>query len=483
MLIKEIQIPSNHSLPDDFDSFSPEENECLLIAGYQYLKSIKDGIFENPKNKIEDKIKEYFRVSLEEKEKKIEDLESINQYTKRIYDDMLVREREHIKKEIFEMTSKEMEKIKQLLEEERVRSKEIEMENVRLEEKTKHSLDSVILLQMKEMEMRFLREKEEISLEKAKITEEFHHYKIRILEKEKEEMSVHQKNAVAKNRGNTGEDVLFDLLQRTFSSLNCYIENTSGSNHKGDFHLKFEKFTILVDCKNYIDSRNVNVESRKQIKHDLEQNRHIKIAWLISLNKPISRYGGVPWQFDLEDGICCFYINELLIHSSPEDTLKMVWKASCILYNILDTNSETSELTRLKEYELKVKQIYERLKNLSKQRHNILLQSIENMNLLKNNFIETEKTDIELINQNIMSIHDLYKDTIREWWNANIIEKEGNKLKTDNLYNVFTENDENKRIDKEVFRDILSTFVKEEEITKGKQAKTQYTIMNYAWKS
>jgi hypothetical protein len=105
------------------------------------------------------------------------------------------------------------------------------------------------------------------------------------------------------------------------------------------------------------------------------------------------------------------------------------------------------------------------------------------MNQLKNNFVETDKTDIELVNRHISDINELHKEVIQEWWEQNIVEKEGNKLKTDNIYSKFIEKDENKRIDKEVFRDILCTFVKEEEIKRGKQTKTQYTILNYAFKS
>jgi len=415
---------------------------------------------------------------------------------KSLYEEMNFKERENMKREIFEIVakekaqlSKEIERLNVAIEKERERAKQMELDKVRLEEKTANSLDNELILRMKEMETQFMREKEElfqrisrISEEKSKMGEDFQRYKIEILEKEKKDMEVKQQNTVAKQRGNNGEDILYDILHRSFASLNCTIENTSGVSHKGDFHLKFEKFTVLVDCKNYIDSKNVNVESRKQIKHDLDQNRHIKIAWLISLNKPISKYGGLSWQFDIEDGICCFYINELLLHSNPEDTLKMVWKASCILYNILDTNCETGELSRLKKYELRVKQIYEKLNNLSKQRHSILMQSLENVNQLKNNFIETDKIDIELVRQDILSIHELHTDTIREWWSSKVMEKVGHKVKTDNLYALFVEEEDHRCIDKEVFREILCTFVKEDEITRGKQSKTQYTFTNYALK-
>lgn len=479
--IKEIRVPQEYVYPNDMDLFSLEENACLLTAGYHYIKSVKDGIFEKNAD-LERKIKEIFENELEEKDKKIERLCQIQETTKEFYEERLKRERENTKQELIETTSKEMDKMKELLEVERQRCKEMELEKVRLEEKTKQSLNQDVLLDMKEKEMAFMKEKEDMIQRMAQLAADFNQYKIAILEKEKKEMSIKQQNTVAKQRGNNGEDILQDILQRTFASLNCDIENTSGGNHKGDFHLKFEKFTVLVDCKNYIDSKNVNVESRKQIKHDLEQNRHIKIAWLVSLNKPISKYGGMPWQFDIEDGICCFYINELLTHSNPEETLKMVWKASCILYSILDTNCETGELTRLKEYEIRVKQIYERLNNLSKQRHSILLQSIENMNQLKNNFVETDKTDIELVNRHILDINELHTETIKEWWEKHIVIMEGSKLKTDQLYSKFIENEENRRIDKEVFRDILCTFVKEEEIQKGKLAKTQYTLVNYGLK-
>jgi hypothetical protein len=489
MSTKEIKIPLDYEFPDDFDSFSPEENACLLIAGYQYIRAVKSGIFENPKKKeeIEKKLKEIFETSLHEKEQTIQFLKQTNETTKTIYEEMLAKEREAIKREIFETSSKEIEKITRQLEEERKRCSLLEHAQIRLEEKSKHSSEHI---QLKELEMRFMKEKEDmnqrmvdLSLEKSKISEEFSQYKIAVLEKEKQEMTAKQKNTVAKQRGSNGEDILLDILQRTFSSLNCEIDNTSRGTHKGDFHLKFEKFTVLVDCKNYIDSKNVNIESRKQIKHDLEQNRHIKIAWLISLNKPISKYGGVPWQFDLEDGICCFYVNELLCHVNPEETLKMVWKASCILYSILDVNTaDTAEFSRLKEYELRVKNIYERLHTLSKQRNSILLQSIENLNHLKNNFIETDKTDIELINRYISDIGEIQEERIKEWWNANIVFKDGNKLKSDEIYKRFVAIDENKDMDKSLFREILCHLVKEDEVKKGKGEKTQYTFTNYGWK-
>jgi hypothetical protein len=479
--IKEIKIPLEYELPLDFDSFSLEENACLLMAGYQYIKAVKGGIFENPR--LEERMKEIFETDLIKKEEKIKELSLLNEHTKQFYYEMLGREKEAIKKEILDSHSKELEYLRKILEEERKKSKEIELEKVRLEEKANYSMENGIANRIKDAEMRYLLEKEEmnqrisqLSLEKAKIVEEFQEYKIGILEKEK-------RNTVAKQRGNNGEEILHELLQRTFSSLNCEIENTAGESHKGDFHLKFERFTVLVDCKNYIDSKQVNVESRKQIKHDLEQNRHIKIAWLISLNKPISKYGGVPWQFDIQDGICCFYINELLMHPSPEETLKMIWKSSCNLYTILDMNPETSELTRLKEYENRVKQIYERLNTLSKHRHLILNQSLENLNKMKTNFAETDKADIELINHYIMNMNEVHTETIKNWWITNIEKKEGSKIKTDQLYSKFLENQEHQRIEKDVFRDILCTLVKEDEIMKGKQSKTQYTILNYTWKS
>jgi hypothetical protein len=477
---KEILVPEEYSFPLDFDSFSPEENACLLTAGYQYLKGVKEGIFEK-RGDLELKIRAIFENELMEKDGKIKSLMQLNETTKTLYDEWMRKERENTKREIFEMTSKEMEKLRELLELEKQKSKLFELDKVRLEEKVNQSLDHTLLLKMKEMEMQFLREKEEWNQRMQKMVEEHTKYKIGVLEKENAAMNVKQQNTVAKQRGNNGEELLQELLQRTFSSLNCTIENTSGGNHKGDFHLKFDKFTVLVDCKNYIDSKQVNVESRKQIKNDLEQNRHIKIAWLISLNRPISKYGGVPWQFDIEDGICCFYVNELLLHGSPEDTLKMLWKSSCILYSILDTNCETGELSRLKEYEIRVKEIYERLNNLSKQRHSILLQSMNNMQQLKDNFFETDKTDVELIKRHISDINELHTITVRDWWSSHVVVAKGSKLKIEQVYTKFIELEENQRIEKELFRDILCKLVKEEDIQKAKTKNASWTILNYGW--
>jgi hypothetical protein len=51
--------------------------------------------------------------------------------------------------------------------------------------------------------------------------------------------------------GDDGENI-FEYLSDTFKDFNGYkIENKSKQGHKGDFHLFFEEFNVLVDSKNY----------------------------------------------------------------------------------------------------------------------------------------------------------------------------------------------------------------------------------------
>ena len=71
----------------------------------------------------------------------------------------------------------------------------------------------------------------------------------------------------------------------------------------GDYVMKFNDFSVLVDCKNFKKSNVSNVDIEK-LKRDMVSNPSIKVAWMVSIDRPISRYDYKPFVFEIEDNKC-----------------------------------------------------------------------------------------------------------------------------------------------------------------------------------
>ena len=79
--------------------------------------------------------------------------------------------------------------------------------------------------------------------------------------------------------GKEGE-LTFAELAMTFNDFQGFeLIDKHSESKKGDYHLRFEEFDVLVDAKNY--KNNVPSKEREKIKKDLIANSHIHFAWLI----------------------------------------------------------------------------------------------------------------------------------------------------------------------------------------------------------
>ena len=78
-----------------------------------------------------------------------------------------------------------------------------------------------------------------------------------------------------------------------FLSFLFKIENKAKQSHKGDFHLFFKDFNVLVDSKNYTTS--ISKKEIVKIESDLNTNSNMNFAWLVSLNSNI-----LTWLNSLE---------------------------------------------------------------------------------------------------------------------------------------------------------------------------------------
>ena len=276
------------------------------------------------------------------------------------------------------------------------------------------------------------------------------------------------------DRGKEGEAYFFELAKNTFSEYDDFeICDKSKTPHSGDFHLKFPRFTIMVDTKCFIDT-DVPVKDRKKLKHDITQNRHIKIAWLVSMHRPISKFSKFPFMIDIEDGICYVYINSLMQSENPSNLLKIAWHTSNIVYDLLNHDDDTLLLGKYKKNDIRVRDIISKMTIKSKERYAYLTQ-------MKDNFDETDRYIRDLLNDEIINIRNVHEETIEKWWRNNMEKSEGGKLKTNIIYNAFCECDENKHcgIDIDIFKPIIKSMLNENDIVLGKTGKAQHTVLNY----
>jgi len=281
-------------------------------------------------------------------------------------------------------------------------------------------------------------------------------------------------------RGAAGENYFKNLALKTFcDNSNFEIIDKSKTPHSGDFWLAFEKFTIMVDTKNYVDTP-VPVRDRIKLKNDLQSNQHIKIAWLVAMDQPILTFSNFPFMIDIDDGMCIFYINSLMYSDNPGSLLRQVWYASNFIYdNLLNLDSGINILGKYQKNEIRVRTILNRMRVQSKER-------FATLNQLTENFKATDADIMDCLNDEIRDVRENHIEIVSKWWNENLIKFSGSKVKSNELHKIFLLNSENKKygIDMDMFKNIIRSMdiLKDDEIERGKTDKGQYTIIGYKLK-
>ena len=280
-------------------------------------------------------------------------------------------------------------------------------------------------------------------------------------------------------RGYLGENYFLNLALHAFCDCsNFEIVEKSKTPHSGDFWLNFDKFTIMVDSKNYIDTP-VPSRDRQKLKNDVSYNQHIKIAWLVSMDQPILTYSNYPFMIDIDDGVCYCYINSLMKSENPANLLRMAWYASNFVHeNLLNIDSDVNVLSKYQKNEVRMKGILNRMLVQSKERFATLNQLTENFKLAD--------SDIrDCLNEEIRDVRTQHIDIIESWWSTNTNKKEGHKLKSSEIHKRFISNDENRRygIDLDMFKQILRSIpsLQKDDIIRGKTDKAQYVILGHSF--
>ena len=488
-----INIPNGLELPDFINKFTPEENLYMVLVGSYATFTLKNGNIGFEKDPEEHKaLRKEFDDVIRMKDVAIN---AIKNYTEELLDKERDKRcdkvQEQIEKEKYKLnleSIKYQEKIEQL----QIKLNEAEVENIKKSEIINHTakeLENEIAVRTQQKELDFIQEinknKEKENEKVYALQKELAEIKSQMLETERGKnillqesiqkimLEVKKQTNKTNERGKDGEAYFYDLARTTFSEYDGFeIIDKSKTPHSGDFHMNFAKFTIIIDSKCFIDT-DVPIRDRKKLKFDMTQNSHIKIAWMVSMHRPILKFSKYPFMIEIEDGICVIYINSLMESENPANLLKMAWHTSHIVFDLLNQDDDAVLLNKYKKNDIRIRSIMDKMMRKSKERYATLKQ-------LKDNFDDTERDIKDVLNDELMNIRTSHEELIGKFWKENMEKSEGVKTKTNVLYNAFCECEINKQqgIDLDMFKQIMKSMLNENEIVIGK-TKTQHTILNY----
>jgi hypothetical protein len=437
-----ITIPEESIL--NIEDFSPEENLLMLKIGSQCLLEGRKAAASLTQKEIYQKIKNESKEEIQKLEMNI------------LIEKELSKKMEERINKMYETQMSQMKKQIELLSTQ-LKTYEIENKEIINKEVNKEREKFELLLQEKDRENQLNR----AVFDKASL--------------------LINKN-ISKSSAALGEDGenIFEYLSDTFKDFAGYkIENKAKQSHKGDFHLFFDEFNVLVDSKNYTGI--VQKKEIIKIESDLSINDNMNFAWMVSLNSHISDQNRFPitrkWITTDKGLKCILFINNLLEYKNPANLLRQAWFMTQEFNNLTKKISkEDGELSCYREKEIKQKKQIESLQ----ERTNEMRRNINTLyNILKhmdNDLIEmlTEITD-KIVNDKF----DI-NVKIKNWWEDKIEFVDGeSSLSSSELWNMFKR--ENKdyitenKLNIEIFKEKITSLVSSENyIVKNKKGAIEF---------
>jgi hypothetical protein len=421
----------NISIPDDkildINGFSPEENYLMLKIGSDCLREGRNAVAGLTQKEIYAKIKEEASGDVHRLEMDI------------IVQKELAKKMEEKISKMYECQVAKLENqieiLSNQLKEQQFGSQEM-IEKVVRKEREKFDL----LLQEKDRQNQLNRE----AFDKAE----------KIINKTDNKTSI----AI----GDDGEQI-FENLADTFKDFAGYkIENKAKQGHKGDFHLFFEDFNILVDSKNY--SGSVQKKEIKKIEADLMVNDNMHYAWLVSLNSNICEYNRFTichkW-INTDSGVkCILFINNLLDNKDPANILRLAW-LMCSEFNRLTkkVTKEDGSLVKYREKELLYKKHINNLQDRVSEMRRHINGTLNVLKLMDNDLLEM----LSLASDEIMNEKIGLNGKINEWWDMNIeYTADESKITSTEIWSRFKKDNKEYVLDNKItidqFKDVITNI-------------------------
>ena len=286
--------------------------------------------------------------------------------------------------------------------------------------------------------------------------------------------------------GDDGEQI-FENLADTFKDFENYkIENKSKQGHKGDFHLFFKDFNILVDSKNY--SGSVQKKEIIKIESDLTINDNMNFAWMVSLNSNICEYNKFPimtkW-ITTDVGVkCILFINNLLSNKEPRDILRQSWMICNDFHRLTKkTVKEDGELEKYREKFLLYKKHINNLQDRAAEIRrgvNVLQNSLKH---LDNELLEM----LSLVSDDIVNEKVTLNNIIKKWWNDNIeYVNDESKMTSTEIWNKFKKDNKeyvgDNKTTIEIFKDVVTNNIVNSSTYTEKSKKSVIEFVGFKWR-
>jgi len=454
-----LYVHQNARLPAGYDEWTPDDTELILTIGNIALKHAKMGfgplnyreaakdIDEEWQQKYNNAIKTYKERA--EKAEKDAHFQSERLRLAEEYEESQIQRRLKQSKDVFD----------NLLESYRKEREDMQSRILQLERENDKARDSSRIIQQ-DIDTRAL----------TMLSRELESMRQMLNEKDKQidthkemfERSIAKVDALTRKRdvasiGKIGEGQFKGLAASVFRDFEGFqLKEVHAIGGMGDFHLHFKEMTILVDSKLYTNK--VNSTSRDKIKRDLLNNDHIEFAWLVSMDTYIDRFDKAPFMFEwVNPQKCICYINNLRGQEEPSELLRAVWYCCKALKQMMTTDAnERGELSVLKEREMKMRDILEKLVKSNRERDTLLTQ-------FRQNFDKSDEYIREMLNAETDLVVNQYYRVVVEWWNRNLEENPTAQIpiKSTLIWTQFKRDmgDKLGEIDAATFKDILCGFL------------------------
>ena len=453
-----LYVPSNARLPETITEWSSEDTELILSVGYsafiQAKQSVSTTNYREVASELERSFNQKYEESITVSKERIEKMERELQFQKERMKLMQDEEDAHIQrrmsqsKEAFEMLQESYK-----MERDELKSRIFHLEH-ETEQRTHKDAIGLIGRELESMS-RMLREKDK-QIEMHKDMFERSISKIDNLTQKRDVASI----------GKIGEGQFKGLAINVFRDFDGFqLKEVCAIGGLGDFHLHFKDFAVLVDSKLYTNK--VNSTSRDKIRRDLLNNEHIQFAWLVSMDTSIDRFDKAPFMFEwINSQKCICYINNLRGQEEPGELIRSVWYCCKALLQMMVTDAnERGELSVLKEREMKMRDILQKLVKSNRERDTIMSQ-------LRQNFERSDAYIRDILNEETYVVMNQYYRNVVEWWNKNLEDTKSSQIpiKSTQLWTQFKRDmgEELGDIDATMFKDILCGFLGEDKVVKPK---------------
>ncbi len=490
-----LYIPDTETMPPGFATLSPEETWLILNGGYNTFMSLKNGLLsishEEIGASIRSEIAAVYEQGNEDLRGRLDRALMDLQVLQELHKTYTMSEDEKIDKQVARRLAIQQDNFALQVqmhqaERDQMMARILSLEKELVEQRNVgKQMDAQIRGEALSLVQRDLDSMQLMLREKDKQNDS---YKT-LLEKAAEKLNGFSQKKDVVSLGKIGEQQFGELALQAFRDFEAFemidIHSIGG---QGDFHLKFKDFTVLADSKKYTNK--VNSTSRDKIKRDLKTKEHIHIAWLVSLNTTIDKFDKAPFMFEwLTGNKCICYINSLMLASEPVEMLRAVFYACQTIYHIMnhDESRGDADLHILREQQLKVKEIAQKMQKNNRERETIMTQ-------FRNNFDRSDEYIRELLNEetNKMVMETIVSggggkndhfSQVAQWWKSNMEKCDGDVvIKSTALWTQFKRDCEVGTMTRDQFKDILISFLPEAEVVKPKSKAGALEIMGYKLK-